>query len=164
MPPTDTGHVPVGQLADQATDAIRLLNHHTRPATGDLAEPGDTAEIIAAIASMTGMLPQLLGQLARWLEHQHQAGRLRVDPLAPLPDPAQTINALTENLHHAIQCLQRAAADLDTAHQHAAHLTRPRRGQNSCRSVGPSHLTKRKRATSGQVPSPGQRATDEPRH
>jgi hypothetical protein len=147
-------HVALGGLADQAADAIRLLNHHTRPATDGLAQPSDTAEIIAAIASMTAMLPQLLGQLAHWLEHQHQAGRLRVDPLAPLPDPAQTMNALTDSLQHATHCLQRAAADLDTAHQHAAHLTRSHRSQNSCRSVGPSHLTKRRAwLTHGRPPS-----------
>jgi hypothetical protein len=122
MPPTDTRHHPVGHLADQAAHAIRQLNHRTRPATDGLAEPADTAEIIAALASMTGMLPQLLGQLAHWLEHQQHHGRLRLDTLAPLPDPAQTVHALTDSLHHAIQCVQRTAAELDTAHQHAAHL------------------------------------------
>ena len=157
MPSTGPEHVAVGRLADQAAHAIRLLNHHTRPTTGGLADPLDTAEIIAALASMSGMLPQLLGQLAHWLEAEHHGGRLHVDALAPLPDLAQTVHALTGSLQHAIHSIQRAAEELDTAHQHAAHLAtanqRPpiktqsprQRGQNPCRSVGPSHLTKHSR-------------------
>jgi hypothetical protein len=122
MASTHTEQVAVGHLADQAAHAIRILNHRTRPTTGGLAGPPDTAEIIAALASMTRMLPQLLGQLTSWLEHQHHAGRLRVDTLAPLPDAAQTVHALTASLQHAIHYIQRAAEELDTAHQHAAHL------------------------------------------
>lgn len=166
MPPTNTDHVAVGDLADQAAHTIRLLNHRTHPATGGLADPADTAEIIAALTGMASLLPQLLGQLIHWLEHQHNRARLRVDALAPLPDPAPTVHALTGSLQHAIHHIQHAAEELGTAHQHAAHLatadepatndqdsiTTPG-GQNSCRSVGPSHLTKRiqvRRAGLGQ--------------
>ena len=124
MPSRHEEHLAIGEVADQAAHAIRQLNHRTRPATGDLAEPSDTAEIIAALAAMTDMLPQLLGQLACWLDHQQHHGRLRVDTLAPLPDTAQNVGALTECLHHATRWLQRAATELDTAHQHAAHLAR----------------------------------------
>ncbi|MDP9325006.1 MAG: hypothetical protein M3O87_00525, partial [Candidatus Dormibacteraeota bacterium] len=153
MSNTDTEHVAVADLADHAAHAIRLLNHRTRPATADMADPAEAAEIIAALASMTSILPQLLGQLAGWLAHEHSYGRLRVDALAPLPDPAQTVHALTSSLQHATQCMQRAAEELDTAHEHAAHLATaeppPRGGQHSCRSVGPSHLTKRTLAIAG---------------
>jgi hypothetical protein len=155
MNTTDIPHeITVGQLADQAAQAVRLLNHRTLPTTTDLW-PADADEIIAALARMASMLPQLLSQLADRLQHQQHHGRLRVDALAPLPDPGQTVHALTGSLHHAIQSVQNAAAQLDTAHQHAAHLaaaepaindqTRPphSRGQNSCRSTGPDHLTKR---------------------
>jgi hypothetical protein len=150
MPSTHTEHAAVGHLADQAEHAIRRLTHHTRPATSELAEPADAADVIAALAAITWMLPQLLSQLAHWLQHEHHAARLRVDDLAPLPDPDQTVPALTRSLQHASHVLRRTAEQLDTAHQHAAHLaaTNPdqdpaRRGQNPCRSVGPSHLTKR---------------------
>jgi hypothetical protein len=156
MPNTATEHVTIGQLADQAAHAIHELNHRTRPTTDDLAYPGDTAEIIATLASMAGMLPQLLAQLTHWLAHQHHDGRLRLDSLAPLPDLTQTMHALTSSLQHAIGYAQHAAEELDTAHQHAAHLAAAEpvpndqgpntatRGQNSCRSVGPNHLTKRR--------------------
>ncbi len=87
MPATHTEHIIAGHLADRAAHDIRLLNHGTRPATDGPTQPGDPAEIIAALASMTGMLPQLLGQLAHWLEHQQHDGRLRVDTLTPPPTP-----------------------------------------------------------------------------
>ena len=122
MPSTHPEHITVGHLADHATDAIRQLTHLTRPATGELADPCDAADIIAALAAMTWMLPQLLEQLAHWLQHEHHADRLRVDDLAPLPNPDQTVHTLTRSLQHANQALRRTAEELDTAHQHAAHL------------------------------------------
>ena len=93
MPSTHHEHLAIGEVADQAAHAIQLLNHRTRPATSDLAEPSDAAEVIAALAAMTGMLPQLLGQLACWLQSQHHHGQLRVDDLAPLPDTAHTVHS-----------------------------------------------------------------------
>ena len=122
----DPDYVAVSDLADQAAHAIRVLNHRTRPGIGDVTDPSEVAEIIAALASMTSMLPQLLDQLAGWHEHQHSNGRLTVDALAPLPDTAQSVHVLIDSLHHAIQRLQRAAVDLDTAHEHAAHLATAR--------------------------------------
>lgn len=142
MPSTPDEHLTIGEIADNAADAIRQLNHSTRPATGGLAEPSDTDQIIAALASMTGMLPQLLSQLAHWLDHQHHQGQLRVDD-PTLLDTTQTVHALIDRLREATRCLQSTTAELDAAHQHAAHLAANNRSQNSCRSVGPSHLTKR---------------------
>lgn len=107
-----------------AERAIRELIHCTHPGADGLAEPSDAAEILAALAAITGMLPQLLGQLSCWLEGEHHRGRLRVDDLAPLPDTAHTVHALTNGLGDAIECVHRAAAELDNAHQHAAHLAR----------------------------------------
>ncbi|WP_461479884.1 hypothetical protein [Mycobacterium sp. HUMS_1102779] len=152
---TTTEHLTAGQLADRAAHAIYQLNHRTHPGGDDLAYPADTAAIIATLAHMTGMLPQLLAQLTRWLAHQHQTGRLTLDSLAPQPDLAPTMHALTSSLQHAIEHAQHTAAELDTAHQHATHLAAAEPatndqepntatwGQNSCRSVGPNHLTKR---------------------
>lgn len=156
MTTTDPQHVTVADLADQAANAVRVLNHRTRPAIGDLADPSEVAQIIAALADLASMLPQLLDQLAGWLQHQHSHDRLRVDALAPLPNPAQTAHALTDNLRHAAQSAQRTALDLDTAHEHAAHLATAaalNRGQHPCRSVGPNHLTKRRHPADDCVPA-----------
>lgn len=157
MSDTTTEHLSAGQLAEQAAHAIRELIHRTHPTSDDLVYPADTATIIATLAHMTGMLPQLLAQLTRRLTHQHQNGSLTLDSLVPQPHLASTMHALTGSLHHAIEHAQHTTAELDTAHQHAAHLAAAEpatndqgpntnaRGQNSCRPVGPKHLTKRNR-------------------
>jgi hypothetical protein len=60
----------IGQWADDAVQAVRVLDHRTRPATGELTDPADPAEVIAGLAALAGMLPQLLDQLAGWLLDQ----------------------------------------------------------------------------------------------
>jgi hypothetical protein len=110
------------QWADQAEHAIRVLNHRTRPGAGELTDPAAAADVIATLASLTAMLPQLLDQLAGWLRDQQHAGRLRVDNMAALPDAGQTVHATTAALSHASACLRRAGHAIDAAHQHAAHL------------------------------------------
>jgi hypothetical protein len=122
MPNTTTEHLTAGELADQAAHAIAELIGRTRPTSGDLSYPADTAAIIATLARMTGMLPQLLTQLTGWLTHQHHNGRLALDSLASQPDLALTMHALTSSLQHAIAHAQHTAEKIDTAHQHAAHL------------------------------------------
>jgi len=110
------------QWAELAEQAVRVLTHRTRPALGDLTDPAEAAEIIADLASLAAMLPQLLDQLARWLLEQQHDGRLRVDFLAPQPDVGQAVQATVGALAHAGECSRRAGHALDTAHQHAAHL------------------------------------------
>jgi hypothetical protein len=165
MPNTATEHLSASELADQAAHAIGELTRRTRPAGDDLAYPADAAAIIATLAHMTGMLGQLLTQLANWFAHQQQNGRLALDSLAPQPGLAPTMHTLASSLQHAIAHAQHTAEQLDTAHQYAAHLaaTEPTtndhdpkptaRGENSCRSMGPNHLTKR-------TPSPAPATTD----
>ncbi|MEB3065749.1 hypothetical protein, partial [[Mycobacterium] zoologicum] len=156
MTGTTTDHLTAAQLADQAAHAICELTRRTHPTGDGLVYPADTAAIIATLAQITGMLPQLLAQFTRWLAHQHQHGRLALDSLAPQPDLASAMQALTSSLQHASAHAKDTATELDTAHQHTAQLAaaaqpatnnqRPNtnaRGQNSCRSVGPNHLTKR---------------------
>jgi hypothetical protein len=111
-----------GQWAELAEQAVRVLNHRTRPGAGGLTDPADAADVIATLAALTAMLPQLLDQLAGWLSEQQHAGRLRVDSMAALPDTGQTVHATTAALGHASHCARRAGHAIDTAHQHAAHL------------------------------------------
>jgi len=158
--PVHGGHDDAGHLAAESEQAIRRLTHLTRAATGEPDDPGEAADVIAALAAMTWMLPQLLGQIARRLHHQHQAGRLRIDAPAP-SDPDQNMLTLTSDLQHAAQSARAAAEALDAAHQHAARLalTNPaaapdRRGQHSCTQVGPNHLTRPRRAPTSPAPGP----------
>jgi hypothetical protein len=117
-----TGERTLTQWAGLAEQAVRVLTHHTRPALGELSDPAEAAEVIADLASLAAMLPQLLDQLASWLLGQQHEDRLRVDSLAPHSDVGQTVHATVGALAHAGECSRRAGHALDAAHQHAAHL------------------------------------------
>lgn len=100
------------QLADQAAEAIRALNHITR--SGDsLQYPSDVHDVVANLKIMNQRLPQLLTQLAGFLAAEHAAGRIAHDTAAP-PGPhlIETIQALTE----ASQGAANVAIALDQAH------------------------------------------------
>jgi hypothetical protein len=77
------------------------------PGLGVVLEPAQFSDLVAALAGAAGGLPQLLGQLDRWLVAQQRAGRLRdrrMRGLAPrpgrhrrrrhrLPGPSQPVRA-----------------------------------------------------------------------
>jgi hypothetical protein len=110
------------QWAELAEQAVRVVTGRTRPAVTELTDPADAAEVIADLAALTAMLPQLLDQLARWLLDQQHAGRLRVDFFVPQSEVCQAVHAAVGALAHAGECSRRAGHALDSAHQHAAHL------------------------------------------
>jgi hypothetical protein len=110
------------QWAETAEQAVRVLTHRTRPALGELTDPAQAAEVIARLASLAAVPPQLLDQLAYWLLARQGDGRLRVDFLAPHSDLCQAVHATVAALAHAGECSRRAGRALDAAHQHAAHL------------------------------------------
>jgi hypothetical protein len=63
-------------IADQAAEAIRALIHATQPAMSALEHPSDVYDVLGALETMAGRLPQTCGQLAGWLERQAEAGRV----------------------------------------------------------------------------------------
>lgn len=113
---------PLAQWVGTVEQAVTVLTHRTRPAVGELSDPAEGAEVLAGIAAATGILPQLLDQLAGWLGSQHHAGRLRIDSDARPPDVGQAVHAAAAALAHAADCLHRASHAIDAAHQHAARL------------------------------------------
>lgn len=117
-----TGGLTAGQLAGQAAEAVRTLNHLTRPGIGALSGPADLDTMVADLAALAGRLPQLLAQLAGWLHAEDRAGRLRVDACSPDADPAAAVAATIEDLTEASGCAAHAGRALDGAHQHLAHL------------------------------------------
>jgi hypothetical protein len=116
------GELTVEQLAEQAAQAVRTLNHLTRPGVGALTDPAQVCDVIAALACTVGRLPQLLGQLSGWLVSQQRAGRLRVDVCSPVCDPAAAVADAAAALAQASQCAHQAGRALDAAHQTLAHL------------------------------------------
>lgn len=123
----------VGQLGEQAAQAMRALAHLTRPGLGALADPADAAQLIAALARVTGGLPQLASQLTGWLTDQDRAGRIRVDADCPT-DSAGTATAVTQAtaaLAEAGRCAHAAGRALDAAQQTLARLAAAPTGQHS---------------------------------
>lgn len=110
------------QLAEQAAQAIRALNHLTRPGIAALSGPAETADLVATLALTTARLPQLIGQLASRLVIEQQAGRLHLDTLSASSDPATAVAAATSALSRAATYAARVGHDLDAAHQGLAHL------------------------------------------
>lgn len=119
----DTATEPTtGELAEQAAQAVRTLNHLTRRDSGALAYPGEVCEIVAALACTASRLPQLFGQLNGWLVSEDRAGRLRVDACSPAPDPGAAVADVIGELTRASQCAHAAGRALHAAHQQLAHL------------------------------------------
>jgi hypothetical protein len=117
-----TGTRPVTELAGEAAEAVRALNHATFPGTDGLAWPSDAYDILASLALLASRLPQLLGQLDRFVSHEVEAGRVSVDGGEYAGDP-QAAAAVTSHwldearahaaqLHHALDAAQQAVAFL----------------------------------------------------
>lgn len=52
------------KLAGEAAEAIRQLNHATRPAAGGLACPADAYDVAGELSALSARLIQALAQLA----------------------------------------------------------------------------------------------------
>ena len=105
-------------LGEQAAEAIRGLNHHTRHLDA-FADPTELSWLLADLAATARRLPQLLDQLGAWLNHERDKGRLRADTDA---NPADLVALAHAQLTGAARHAQHLAAALDTGQQHAAHL------------------------------------------
>ena len=67
------------EVAEAGAEGIRVLNHASiRPASG-LDYASDVDSILRNLQSAACRLPQLLHQLAGWLQSLHEAGRLADD-------------------------------------------------------------------------------------
>jgi hypothetical protein len=102
-------------LAQSAAEAIRSLNHATAGQDG-LGQPADAYAVLGELSLAASRLPQLLGQVSRWLTAALVAGQLGcddgTDPAGPvsgaglfLSDARSTAATLAGNLSHAQQQL-----------------------------------------------------------
>ena len=66
------------ELAEQAAEALRELNHRTRDPRA-FTGPAELYRLVGELALLAGRLPQLLHQLDRWLRAEHDVGRVRAD-------------------------------------------------------------------------------------
>ena len=103
-------------LARTAAEAIRGLNHATRCDAG-LGQPAAAYDILGALSLAASRLPQLIGQVAAWLDRALAAGRLGHD-LGE--DPSFAVEAAAVFLGDARGSAATLAGDLDAAQQQLA--------------------------------------------
>jgi hypothetical protein len=103
-------------LARTAAEAVRSLNHATLGA-GGLGQPADAYDVLGELSLAASRLPQLLGQVSRWLAAALAAGRLGCDDGA---DPAGPVSGAGLFLSDARGSAATLARDLEQAQQQLA--------------------------------------------
>src|ERR1700758_5032397 len=103
-------------LARSAAEAIRSLNHATLGADG-LEQPSDAYEVLGELSLKASRLPQLLGQVGRWLAAALAAGRLGCDDGT---DPAGPVSGAWLFISDARSTAAALARDLGCAQQQLA--------------------------------------------
>jgi hypothetical protein len=103
-------------LARSAAQAVRALNHATLGGEG-LVQPADAYEILGELSLAASGLPQLLGQVGRWLAACLAAGRLGCDDGT---DPAAAVSGAWLFLSDARASATALARDLGQAQQQLA--------------------------------------------
>lgn len=104
-------------LARSASETVLALADLTRPGAGGLEVASDAAGIVEALAEVAALLPQVLRQIAGWVEIEGAAGELLVgvEPLrattvgitatSALADAGVTATALGRVLKSAHEAL-----------------------------------------------------------
>jgi hypothetical protein len=117
----------VAELASDAAEAIRTMNHLTRTRDG-WAYPGDLYATLGDLARLVHSLPQLLDQAAAWLETAERDGLLRTDN--PVIDLAATVDSARLGLQVAAHEAHDLGSRVDQAHQLTAHLAGTASGED----------------------------------
>jgi hypothetical protein len=109
------------EAADALAEGVRTLNYLTgagsEPAA--LEYPGDVYDVIANLKIAVQRMPQLFGQLAGWLESEHNAGRVARDDRQ---DPAESVAGIRAALSIASSAALDLEQALNRAHNASAHL------------------------------------------
>lgn len=110
------------QRADDAAEAVRLLNHFTRDHDA-VTEPADAYAVVGRVELLVQRLPQLLEQLSDLVDRWHAAGQLGADTGQPALLAAVTRAQLAE----AAERLGPVLTALGAAHEAlaGASYTRP---------------------------------------
>ena len=107
-------------IADDASEAIRALNHATHPADAapGLQCPFDAYRMLAALRELADRLPQLLTQIAGFLALQLQHDLISIDGGEHDGDPLAALGSACYHLEQqAAPAAVRLARALDTAQQ-----------------------------------------------
>jgi hypothetical protein len=113
-----TGPATPAELAGQAAEAARALNHATLPGAGGLAYPADAYEVAGQLSLLAARLPQALAQIHTFLQQQTAAGQVTVVAGQHAGDPAAMLTAVTSDLDDAAGFARRLHQALDAAQDH----------------------------------------------
>ncbi len=113
-----TGPATPAELAGQAAEAVRALNHATLPGTGGLQYPAGAYEVTGQLAVLAARLPQALAQIHAFLQEQAAAGQVTVVAGQHQGDPAAMLAAVTAHLDAAAASARRLHQALDAAQNH----------------------------------------------
>ena len=137
------------ELARQAHQAMRALNHATFPGRCEVTDHHDMSSVLADLSALLSGTPQALHQLAGWLTHGQQVARVRVVAGPHAGDPATATAAVESALADAASWCARAARSVEQAHQLAADIVVT--GQPTSHQTAPA----RHSATNTVAPHPG---------
>jgi hypothetical protein len=113
----------IREIATQAVEAVRALNHLTADA-GELTGAGEAREVVGRLALMGNELPQLCEHLARFLVAQCEDGQI---PRGAGGDPDGVLLEVSEALTAAGRAADMMAAALAEAGAKTAGLGLPSR-------------------------------------
>ena len=114
-PDAAVDHLYVLEVAEAASEAIRVLNHQTLH--GALESPEDADVVVSALATMAHRLPQLLDQVGHWLEAEEAAGRLEVTDGKFAGKPGAAVDVVRTYLDGTAGRFRDAERLLESAHQ-----------------------------------------------
>lgn len=101
------------QLADDAAEAIRALNHATQSSRPGWEFPADAYSVVGELGTLVMRLPQLLQQVEAHIQRLSDADHIRSDRGG---DGAEEVTAARDALGRASTDAVSMQAALDTAH------------------------------------------------
>ncbi|HZC51169.1 MAG TPA: hypothetical protein VE441_01540 [Mycobacterium sp.] len=110
-------------LADDASEAVRALNHATHPADWcpGLLAPADAHHVLGALHELAYRLPQLFAQISAFLQRLLQHDVITIDDAEHRGDPLAAIGTASHQLEgRATEAARHLASALDAAQQAVA--------------------------------------------
>jgi hypothetical protein len=113
---TDTPASPerTRQVAEFIAEAVRYLNHATMDHAA-FGSPDDARRVLQEIATAAFRLPQLFGQVDRWLEREDEAERISVPSGQYRDNPLLAVATARDVLDTARADAARLSEDLERA-------------------------------------------------
>lgn len=113
-------------IADEASDAVRGLNHATHPADGfpGLEYPANAYYLLGVLSQLASRVPQLIEQISAFLQCQLQHNVIAIDDGQYRDDPLAAVGTASHLLEGQAATAARHLADALTTAQQAIAFAR----------------------------------------